>query len=204
VEPERDSARLGGVPPSRRSGHRLAAIGLLASLLLAACGAAAAPSPSPVPAPTPTPVPGGSGSTGGLPGGGVIGAPGGGGIGGGDPGDPTLGQAQLVVPQPGTQDPHPVSVVLIRSAVDGHHVTIELRWWSGVAPCSILDSVNVERDGTTITLEPMEGSGGGQVACIDIAQLKATVVDLGDLDPGTYTVHASGNPEPTPIEVIVS
>jgi len=184
-------------------------------VLVSACSAAAAPSPSPIPAPTPTPVPGGSGSTGGLPGGGVIGAPGGGGIGGGTsgggilpgggaPGDPTLGQAQLVVPQPGTQDPHPVSVVLIRSAVDGHHVTIELRWWSGVAPCSILDSIKVDRQGTMITLTPMEGSGGGQVACIDIAQLKATVVDLGDLDPGTYTVHASGNPEPTPIEVIVS
>ncbi|HEX8026738.1 MAG TPA: hypothetical protein VF484_11095 [Candidatus Limnocylindrales bacterium] len=180
------------------------------AVLFAACSAAAVPSPSPMPAPTPTPVPGGSGATGGLPGGGVIGAPGGGGIGGGvvpgggDPGDPTLGQAQNVVPQPGTQDPHPVSVVRIRAAVDGHHVVIELRWWSGVAPCSILDSVKVERDGTTVTLTPMEGSGGGQVACIDIAQLKSTVVDLGDLDPGTYTIHASGNPEPTPIEVTVT
>jgi hypothetical protein len=121
-----------------------------------------------------------------------------------DPGDPILGQAQLVVPQPGTNDPHPVSVVKIRAAVDGHHLTVELRWWSGVAPCSILDRVDVSRDGTTFTLTPMEGSGGGQVACIDIAQLKATVVDLGDLDPGTYTIHSSGNPEPTPIEVTVS
>lgn len=162
-------------------------------LVLAACSAAAAPSASPTPAPTPTPVPGGSGSVGGLPGGGAV-----------DPGDPILGQAQLVIPQPGTNDPHPVSVVKIRAAVDGHHLTVELRWWSGVAPCSILDRVDVSRDGTTFTLTPMEGSGGGQVACIDIAQLKATVVDLGDLDPGTYTIHSSGNPEPTPIEVTVS
>lgn len=162
--------------------------------MLAACGAVAAPSPSPTPAPTPTPVPGGSGAVGGLPGGG----------GGADPGDPILGQAQLVVPQPGTSDPHPVSVVRIRAAVDGHRVTIELRWWSGVAPCSILDRVDVAGDGSAFTLTPMEGSGAGQVACIDIAQLKATVVDLGDLDPGTYTIHSSGNPEPAPVEVTVS
>jgi len=121
-----------------------------------------------------------------------------------NPGDPTLGQAQFVVPQPGTHDPQPVSVGRIRSSVDGHHVTIELRWWSGVAPCSILDSVKVEHDGSSFTLTPMEGSGGGQVVCEDIAQLKATVVDLGDLDPGTYTIHASGSPEPSPIQVVVS
>jgi hypothetical protein len=179
---------------------------LVAACGAAACGAAAAPSPSPTPAATPTPVPGGSGSTGGgLPGGGVIGAPGNGSSGSGvNPGDPTLGEAQVVVPQPGTLNPHPVSVVVIRSAVSGRHVTIELRWWSGVAPCTILDNVQVVRDGLTFTLTPMEGSGVGQVACIDIAQLKATFVDLGDLDAGTYTIHASGDPEPTPIQVTVS
>jgi hypothetical protein len=181
---------------------------LALTIVLAACGSAAAPSPSPTVAPTPTPVPGASGSTGGLlPGGGVIGAPGNGGtggIGGGVDPDPNLGQAQVVAPQPGTRDPHPVSVVVIRSAVDGHHVAIELRWWSGVAPCTILDSVKIERDGTTFTVTPMEGSGGGQVACIEIAQLKATIVDLGELDPGTYTIHASGVPEPAPIQVTVS
>jgi hypothetical protein len=183
-------------PSPRASGAFVTALALVLAVALSACSAGAAPSPSPSPAPTPTPVPGGSGSTGGLPGGGVIG--------GGDPGDPNLGQAQVVVPQPGTLDPHPVSVAMIRSAAVGHHVTIELRWWSGVAPCSILDSVRVERDGSTFSLTPLEGSGGGQVACIDIAQLKATLVDLGDLDPGTYTIHASGNPEPAPIEVTVT
>jgi hypothetical protein len=165
-------------------------------IVLAACGAAAAPSPSatPVPSPTPTAVPG----AGGVIGGGGNGGNGGSGVGvapppGGVPQDPNLGQAQLVTPQPGQKDLHPVSVVLARAAVDGHHVSIELRWWSGIAPCSVLDSVQVQRDGTTFTLTPMEGSSGRPVACEDIAQLKATVVDLGDLDPGTYTITASGD-----------
>jgi len=186
---------------TRRPRGPLAPLGLGATLLtLAACGTAAAPSPTPTPNVTPTPVPGASGSIGGT--GGSIGSgifpPGNGGPGG----DPNLGQAALVVPQPGQLDPHPVSVVLIRSVVDGRHVTVELRWWSGVAPCTVLDSVKVERDGTTITLTPMEGSSARDVACDMLAQLKATVVDLGDLEPGTYTLKAFG--DPPAIEVTTS
>jgi len=79
---------------------------------------------------------------------------------------------------------------------------VELRWWSGVAPCSVLDSVGVSHDGTAYRLTVNEGSSGQQVACVDIAQLKATVVDLGDLDPGTYTIKADGDAQP--IEVTVS
>ena len=163
-------------------------IGLAAALVLtlAACAGAAGPTPSPTPSPTPTPVPGASGSTGsGIQPPCCKGVPG---------GDPNLGPAEMVVPKPGQLDIHPVGVVLIRSVVDGHHVTVELRWWSGVAPCTVLDSVKVERDGTTMTLTPMEGASARDVACDMLAQLKATVVDLGDLEPGTYTIRAFGNP----------
>jgi hypothetical protein len=179
-------------------------LGLLAaSLVLAACGAAVGPSPSPTQvSPTPTPVPGASGN---LDGGNV----GGGNVGGGvqppcckEPGDPNLGQAQLVVPVPGQLDLHPAGVALIRSAVDGHHLSVELRWWSGIAPCTVLDSVTVDRSGTTFTLTPLEGSSQRDVACDAIAQLKATVVDLGELDPGAYTIKAFG--DPPAIEVTIS
>ena len=44
--------------------------------------------------------------------------------------------------------------------------------------------------GFTITLR--EGHGPGEVACIDLAQLKATRIDLGELEPGTYTVVDGG------------
>jgi len=204
--------------PARRTQPAHVGVGLLAlafALLMAACGVAAAPSPSPtILLPTPTPVPGASG---GSAGGGTGGATGGGTNGsgntgsgvivappgnGGPLGDPNLGQAQLVVPQPGQLDLHPASVVLIRTAVDGRHVSVELRWWSGIAPCTVLDSVTVARTGSTFMLTPLEGSTGQLVACEDIAQLKATIVDLGDLEPGTYTIQASGNPPS--VDVVVS
>ena len=178
---------------------------LILTVALAACGAAAAPSPSPTPAPTPTPVPGASGSTGGNiggggnTGGGIVNPPCCKGVPGGDP---NLGEAQLVVPQPGQLDLHPASVVVIRAGIDGRDVTVELRWWSGVAPCTVLDSVKVERDGGSIRLTPFEGSSARDVACDMIAQLKATIVDLGDLDSGTYTISASG--DPPSVEVTVS
>ena len=46
--------------------------------------------------------------------------------------------------------------------------------------------------GTSFTITLREGHGPGEVACIDLAQLKATRIDLGDLEPGTYTVADGG------------
>jgi hypothetical protein len=98
---------------------------------------------------------------------------------------------------------HPVSVQLVRASADSAGVTAELRWWSGVAPCSALDSVKVERDAIakTIKLTVIEGSGQGDVACIDIAQLKATTVDLGKLATGTWTISAEGDAPAITLEV---
>jgi hypothetical protein len=178
---------------------------LLAAVLVAACSAVAGPGPTPVPTPEPTPtaVPG-PGGVGGPAGGGVGGAAGN--VGGGvaprggivDPGagfDPILGQAQFVTPTPNLINQHPVSVQRIRAAADAKGASAELRWWSGIAPCSALDSVRVEKDESakTIKLTVIEGSGRGDVACIDIAQLKATVVDLGVLAAGTWTISAEGD-----------
>ena len=181
---------------------------LLLALTIAACGAAAGPSPTPAatPEPTPTAVPGdpGGGAVGG--GGGV----GGGGVGGGggivDPGqgvNPILGQATFVTPTAGLINQHPVSVQLVRAAVDDRGVTAELRWWSGVPPCNALDSVRIDRDETarTMKLTVIEGSGRGDVACIDIAQLKATLVDLGKLAAGAWTISAQGDAPSVELEV---
>jgi hypothetical protein len=64
-----------------------------------------------------------------------------------------------------------------------------------VAPCNALDSVTIEKDeaAKTIKLTVIEGSGRGDAACIDIAELKATTVDLGVLAPGTWTISAEGD-----------
>ena len=133
----------------------------------------------------------------------------GGGVGGGgvvDPGpggDPILGNAHLVTPTAGLIDQHPVSVQLVRAAADSNGVTAELRWWSGVAPCNVLDSVKVDKDeaARTIRLTVIEGSAPGDMACIDIAELKATVVDLGQLAAGTWTISAEGDAPAVTLEV---
>jgi ethanolamine utilization microcompartment shell protein EutS len=64
-----------------------------------------------------------------------------------------------------------------------------------VAPCSVLDSVTIatDPDAHTVTLTAIEGSSARDVACIDIAQLKATTVDLGELDAGSWTIIATGD-----------
>lgn len=108
-----------------------------------------------------------------------------------------------MVAQPGQLDRHPVSVQRLRVTVDGRHVLAELRWWSGVAPCSVLDSVAVDRsdDAKTIVLTAIEGAGAQGVACIDIAQLTATIVDLGDLPAGHWTISAAGDAAPVEIDI---
>ena len=89
----------------------------------------------------------------------------------------------------------------IEARVDGRHVMVRLTWWSGVEPCNVLDSVGVETAGSHIRLTIREGADQRDVACIEIAMLKATVVDLGELAPGTYTISAGG--DASPVQVVV-
>jgi hypothetical protein len=198
--------------------------GILVAVLLAACSSAggqaprveASPSapavgatPPVVSPPTPVPVPsapGGSvdepGSGGGSapnPGGGVaVPAPAGpGGDAGGAGPQPTL-----VAPVAGLSGVHPVGAASLETALSGRDLKVKVTWWSGIAPCSVLAGVDVARDGNTITLTVREGSGAApDTACIDIAQLKGTVVDIGELEPGTYTVAAFGAAAPVTVTI---
>jgi hypothetical protein len=106
-----------------------------------------------------------------------------------------LGPATNVVPRPGRLDPHPVNVQLVRAAVDTNGLHVELRWWSGVEECYATDSVTVDRDDAakTLRLTVLEGSNAVDLPCIDIGVLKATVVDLGALPAGTWTISAEGD-----------
>jgi hypothetical protein len=72
---------------------------------------------------------------------------------------------------------------------DGHLV-VRVEWTSGVEPCYTLSAVRVQRDGDTFTLQVLEGSTGKDIACIEMAMFKATLVDLGELAAGTYTITA--------------
>ena len=78
-----------------------------------------------------------------------------------------------------------------------------MRWWGGIEPCEILDSVAVARDGSTFTITARVGSPpGGQPVCIAIARDTATLVDLGVLASGRYTVRPSAG-DASPITVTV-
>jgi hypothetical protein len=58
--------------------------------------------------------------------------------------------------------------------------TVDVRFWSGVEPCSVLDHVDVAYGTHTVTITLYEGSdpGAGMVACPDIAMLKQVTVPL--------------------------
>lgn len=193
---------------------------LVVVLTLAACGAAAAPSASPPPtgaAPTPratpTAVPGASDGSAVHPGGGNGSGSGGNTGGGSDPGagtggglvppfppgpadDPLLGDAVYLQPADGLLNPRPVNVQLVRAVVrDDGGITADLRWYSGVAPCNQLDEVQIQKDDAakTIRLVVIEGSGPGDQMCIEIAELHAVAVDLGELASGTWLIAADGD-----------
>jgi hypothetical protein len=191
---------------------RTFAIGVLAVIVVTACGgAAAAPSQTPGPVattrPTPTAVPGDPGNSGGS-GGSDPGTGNGGGIVFPNPGDPNqnplFGEATYVKPVQGLVNLRTASVGLVRALVNADGTaTADLRWWSGVAPCSALDHVEIVTDDAakTIHLKVIEGSAAADVACIDIAQLTATAVDLGKLASGTWTISAEGDAKPIPLDV---
>src|SRR5215210_8049235 len=65
-----------------------------------------------------------------------------------DPVKPGVGQPTLVRPKGGQKDPRPVAPSRLETSIDDRHVLVKVTWWSGVAPCSVLDSVRVERSGS--------------------------------------------------------
>lgn len=187
----------------------LSGCGLIASI--PGVGAPAAP-PAIGPVGPATIQPGPGGGTGGNVGGGANGGSGTGagggtgtgtgvGPGGGNglPGEPTI-----VVPHPGQANLRVISPVELRSRIDATgHVIVRVRWWGGIEPCEVLDSVAIARDGTTITITARVGAAPGPpVACIEIARDTATLVDLGVLGSGSWVVRAAAG-DATPITVIV-
>jgi hypothetical protein len=172
------------------------------AVLLAACTGAAAPSASspPTAGPTASAAPsvdtGAGGSDGSVGNGGeVIVDP--------TPVDPAAGQPAIVIPKPGQKNPREVGATTLQASVDGRHVLVKVIWYSGVEPCNVLDSVKVERSASEVTISLVEGSSDLDAICIEIAQLKATIVDLGDLAPGTWTIRASTG-EAAPIQITIS
>jgi hypothetical protein len=106
------------------------------------------------------------------------------------------------VPKPGQLDVHPVPAETLAARVDGRRVVVTIGWTSGVEPCSVLDSIVVERGERSYAFTLREGHGPGEVACIAIAMMKTAEVDLGELEPGTYTISdATGGAAPIEVRV---
>jgi len=125
--------------------------------------------------------------------------PGDGIVGGGS--GPDGGDA-LVVPKPGQLDVHPIAADSLAAKVEGRHVTVTITYTSGVEPCSVLDTIIVARGNKTFAITLREGHGPGNQVCIMIARIMKTQVDLGELDPGTYTISDSmRGADPTQVTV---
>ena len=160
---------------------------LAAVLTIGACAGAAAPAASPSPSSPPSASPSPSAPTD-LPGGGGSSGDPGTGIGGaGRSGARRSGRrpgrsSSSRSPASSTRDR--CRRATLEATVDGRRVLVKATWWSGVEPCNVLDSVKVERSGTDIAITLIEGTGDPNAICIEIAMQKATIVDLGELEPG--------------------
>ncbi len=111
---------------------------------------------------------------------------------------------KVVVPRPGQLDVHPVAAETLTASVDGRRLTLTIDWWSGVEPCTILDTVLVQTEAAGYAITLREGRGPEDVACIAIAEQHRTVVEFpDDLAPGTYTIRDGAGGAPS-IEVTIS
>lgn len=123
-----------------------------------------------------------------------------------DPGDrrvidPTGGR--ITIPKPGQLDVRPIPAQTLTAAVTGRSVVVSIAYTSGVEPCHVLDSITVKTGPQSFEITLREGHGPGDVACIEIAQSKRAVVNLGELEPGTYRI-TDGAGGAAPISVTVA
>lgn len=153
--------------------RRTGAIALAVALSMTACGAGDTGLDNPVGRPAddgPIPV---------EPDGGI-----GDGAGPADPG-PDPQTARVVEPHPGGTDgtrARPWD----RVVPNEDQTELTVFWSSGVAPCTVLDRVDVEETEDTVTITVYEGSdpANPDAMCIQIAEYKAHTVELsGELGP---------------------
>ena len=121
--------------------------------------------------------------------------------GGSGPGPGSGGR--IVVPQPGQLDVRAIPAESLSATVNGHRVVVTVTFTTGVEPCYVLDSVAVERGVRSFAITLRQGRGPGNKVCIEIAETKRTLVDLGELAAGTYAISDATGGAP-PISVVVT
>jgi hypothetical protein len=87
-------------------------------------------------------------------------------------------QPLIVVPRAGMANVRPIAFTSATVRPDDR--TVDVRFWSGVEPCSVLDHVDVAYGTDTVTITLFEGSDPsvGMVACPDLAVSKQVTVPL--------------------------
>ena len=167
---------------------------VVSGLVVGACASGAGPTPVPSASPpaavAPSSDPGAPVSTDVSPG-------------AGDPNTFDPNNGRVVVPKPGQLDVHSLSAQTLSATVTGRRVVVSVAYASGVEPCSVLDSIVVKTGPGSFEITLREGHGLGQTICPDIAEFKRALVDLGELDPGTYTI-TDGTGGAKPISVTVA
>jgi hypothetical protein len=118
----------------------------------------------------------------------------------GDP--PAVDPGELTVPQPGQLDVREIPADRLDADIDGRAVTLRITFTSGVEPCYVLDTIVVQKGDHSFGLTLREGHGPGDMACIEIAKTKHALVELGELEPGTYTASDTTGGA-APIEFVI-
>ena len=110
----------------------------------------------------------------------------------------------VVVPKPGQLDVRAIPPRPCRPPWTDGSVTLTIDYTSGVEPCYVLDSivVAVGAEAKTFDITLREGHGPEDVVCIEIAEIQAGIVELGELAPGTYTISdTTGGAAPITVTV---
>jgi hypothetical protein len=119
-------------------------------------------------------------------------------------GAPEPGGVELVEPQPGQQDVHPVTIEQLDASASGTTVSVDASWTSGVDPCYVLDRVEVAiNDDQTVDVSLFEGTSDPDAICVMMAVSKHTIFSFEVPETGTWTIRDSqGGAQP--VEVVVS
>jgi hypothetical protein len=107
-----------------------------------------------------------------------------------DPTGPIKGGAQRVEPRPGTDNPRPSAFTKVKELDEQ---SLRVFFYQGVAPCSVLDRVEVEYGTETIGITLFVGSQptDEDVACIELAVYNYVDVDLDEPIDGRRIVDGS-------------
>ena len=182
----------------------IAAAVAVVAILVAAAAASSAATSSAAPAHTPSSAPGSPGSGDGAPPPAVAPAPGCGREHASDtgphatvatvpciPGPQRRPQPLIVVPRSGMANIRPIAFT--SATVGSDDRTVDVRFWSGVEPCSVLDHVEVAYGTDAVTITLFEGSdpSAGMVACPEIAMLKQVTVQLDQALAGRRIVDGA-------------